>query len=316
MGGKAIKCTAIQLRGTRKGTGFVQESNETKHCCMMLTLQFQYARAHRCQQRTSSTPTESEKTCDDKERGCQRLALRSTLILLAFAMHFASAAQEKTLFARFGITDLDLREKVDVFLLPGATLDVERFGNFFSGASGVDYLGVLADESRWRYEVGLYYNSSTLVGNPQFKVKYTQTQGAIDTTLYLRTDFKYVNAKMGFGYRVSDPDRSFIFTPMAGMDMEYGSITLTSDLIDFVIDESGEFKPRNIVSDGSLLIGLYTRMHMGFSFGKEGRYSFLLTPGIKYTFKLQDDLANDDINASSAGKLSIDFTSGLGINFN
>ena len=98
--------------------------------------------------------------------------------------------------------------------------------------------------------------------------------------------------------------------------MEYGSITLTSDLIDFVIDESGEFKPRNIVSDGSLLIGLYTRMHMGFSFGKEGRYSFLLTPGIKYTFKLQDDLANDDINASSAGKLSIDFTSGLGINFN
>lgn len=236
--------------------------------------------------------------------------------LVFISLQIKGIGQEKTMFARFGISDLDLRDKVETFLLPNATIEVERFGNFLSGATGVDYIGLLADDSRWRYEVGLFYNSTTLVGNPQFKVKYTQTQGAIDTTLYLRTDFKYANAKLGFGYRISAPDKSFIFTPMVGMDMEYGSITLVTDVIDFVVDENGGLKPRNIRLDGTLLLGLYTRFHMGFSFGKDGRYFFLLSPGFKYTFKLQDDLESDKFNASSSGKLAIEFTSGLGISFN
>lgn len=250
-------------------------------------------------------------------RPLTRRILTSTITVLAtFTSFTRTSAQEKTMFARFGISDLDLRDKVETFLIPDATLEVERFGNFLSSASGVDFIGVVTDDSPWRYEVGLFYSSSTLVGNPQFKVKYTQTVGFIDTTLYLNTDLEYVDAKLGFGYRVTSPSKSFIFTPMVGMDMEYGSITLVTDVIDFIVDEGGGLKPRNISLDATLLIGIYTRMHMGFSFGKEGRYCFLISPGFKYTFKLQDDLENDAINASSSGKLAIEFTSGFGISFN
>lgn len=226
-----------------------------------------------------------------------------------------SVAQDKHLFARFGITDLDLRNQAQTFLLPEATLEVERFGSFLNGATGVDFIGRFKEESPWHYECGIYYNSTTLVGNPQFRVKYTSTLTYLDTTAYLSADFQYGNARGGAGYRLSDPARDFVFMPLAGLDMEFGRITLVRDVVDFAVDDNGQLRPRNITPDGTLLLGFYGRLHMGFTFGKRNQFCFLLTPGIKYTFKLEDNYANDSIDASSSGKLAIDFTSGIGIGF-
>lgn len=237
------------------------------------------------------------------------------ILIVALCAGSSVHGQDKHLFARFGITDLDLREQAQTFLLPEATLEVSRFGDFLSGATGVDFIGSFSDDSRWHYECGIYYNSTTLVGNPQFRVKYTQTQAGLDTTAYLSTDYEYGDARGGVGYRLSYLEHDFIFMPSVGLDMEFGRITLVSDVIEFAIDENGKPTPQNIVPDGTLLLGLYGRMHMGFTFGKSDQFCFLITPGIKYTFKLEDDYENDSIDASASGKLAIDFTTGIGIGF-
>ncbi|HRH37574.1 MAG TPA: hypothetical protein PK760_04485, partial [Flavobacteriales bacterium] len=168
-------------------------------------------------------------------------------------------AQDKYLFARFGIADIDLRKQADVFLLPDATLEISRFGDFLSGATGVDFIGAFSEGSRWHYECGLYYNSTTLVGNPQFRLKYTSTQTYLDTTAFLNVDYEYGNFKAGVGYRLSNPEHDFIFMPALGLDMEYGRITLVSDVVRFSQDANGGLVPENITPDAALLLGLYGR---------------------------------------------------------
>lgn len=246
---------------------------------------------------------------------CSRILVQICLVFLMAITGSPLTAQQKHFFGRFGITDLDLREQAQTFLTPEATLEISRFGEFLNGATGVDFIGRFNDTSRWHYECGIYYNSTTLVGNPQFRVKYTSTLVNFDTTAYLSADFQYGDARGGVGYRVTNLDRDFILMPMVGVDLEFGRITLVSDVIDFTLDEDGSLVPRNITPDGTLLLGFYSRVHMGFTFGRKDQFCFLITPGIRYTFKLEDDYENDSIDADTTGKLAIDFTSGIGVGF-
>lgn len=236
------------------------------------------------------------------------IQLLSTLLFLGSAQ-----AQAPILSAKYGITDLKFIAQRAQQISNGIdTLAFDEDGGSKNGALGLDIIVPLSKEkNRLYFDLGLYYGSSTLIGNPGFRYRFVYAANAVQRDTSITTKYSYGNFKFGLGVNVTPKSEVITFIPSLGVDLEYGEVVYLNS--DFEVDISGgDLVIRNLFVNNSLLYGIYLRGLVLVNI-KNG-WGLAFTPGFKYTGRAEDDFENDK-TITYPPRGSFEFTIGFAKHF-
>lgn len=214
---------------------------------------------------------------------------------------------------RYGLADYDFRDVVEnVALGPDSSLTVTRLAGSGTRALGAEFMGFLDADEKLYGSFAVYYGSSTAMGNADFTYKYAAELPTGDTTFKAQAaNIEYWNLKIGIGYQLNTPESGFFFRPEVGMDWESGKMVLFDEAVSYFV-EDGFIKYSGITANRSLLIGAYFRLVTGLAIGGSQRVRLLVSPGLKWATRL-DDNNTSDYFTSEPSRVSFDATAGFSI---
>lgn len=200
--------------------------------------------------------------------------------------------QSPIMSTKYGIADLKFITKKAQQISNGIdTLEFNEDSGSKNGALGLDIIVPLsADKDKFYFDLGLYYGSSTLIGNPGFRYRFVYAPNAVQRDTTITAKYSYGNFKFGLGMNVTPKSKVITFIPSVGVDLEYGEVVYLNS--DFSVDISGgDLVISNLFVKNSLLYGIYFRGLVLVEIANGWGLAF--TPGFKYTGRAEDDFEND-----------------------
>ncbi len=214
---------------------------------------------------------------------------------------------------KYGITDLRTVAKNAQIISNGVdSLNYEEESGSKNGSLGLDFLIPVNPEKNTFYlDMGLYYNSSTLIGNPKFRYQFIYSQQGVSIDTTVQRKYSYGNFKIGLAVNLTRKLENVCVMPSLGLDLEYGEVIHLNS--GFAVDVTGnDLVISGLFVKNRLLYGPYLRFTV--YAGLPNGFGLAATPGYKYTFSAEDDFENDrTITYPPRG--SFDFTIGLAKQF-
>lgn len=240
-----------------------------------------------------------------------KLLIRSILItILPFGW---CHGQSPILGLKYGITDLrSVSESIQLLSNGLDTIGYTEESGSKNAALGLDlYIPASSEKDLVYFDLGLYYGSSTLIGNPGFRYRFVYAANAVAWDTTIQAKYRYGNFKFGVAFNLTPRSPVIKVIPSVGMDLEYGEVVYLNS--DFNINtSSGAIELDGLFVENSLLYGGYLRMLVLVKVVKGWGLAF--TPGFKYTGRAEDDFENDrTITYPPRG--AFEFTIGLAKHF-
>jgi len=217
---------------------------------------------------------------------------RFILLFAAFINVVGGSAQAPILCTKYGITDMRaIAGNVQQLSNGVDTLSFSEESGSKNGALGLDiYVPLNSDKDLLYLDLGLYYGSSTLVGNPGFRYSFVYAANAVRRDTTIQAKYSYGNFKFGLAINLTPKSEVISFLPSIGLDLEYGEVVYLSP--DFNIDvSSGQLVVKDLFVKNSLLYGAYLRGLVMVNVANGWGLAF--TPGFKYAGRAEDDFEND-----------------------
>lgn len=235
------------------------------------------------------------------------------VFLLLLSMKHVCFAQGTIMAIKYGITDLKSVTQSAQLISNGVdSLEYTEESGSKNGSLGMDFLIPVDDDKRLLYiDMGLYYNSSTLIGNPKFRYDFIYAQQGVNADTTIQTKYSYGNFKIGLAVNLTRKLKTVAIMPALGLDLEYGEVVQLNS--DFAVDVNGSaVRVSGLFVQNRLIYGPYLRLSI--YAGLKNGLGLVATPGYKYTFSAEDDFENDrTITYPPRG--SFDFTIGIAKQF-